>query len=128
MMSIATAQSKGGTGKSTVAIHLAVTATHLGYKTVLIDTDVQRSATNWGKRRSAHAPAIMPMDANALSDRLDKLASDFDLAFVDTPGHDLKALSRAAVSVDLTLIVSRPARFDIETAIEVRDRSPGRPP
>lgn len=44
---IALANPKGGTGKSTLAIHLAVAAHRVGNQTLLVDTDEQRSVLDW---------------------------------------------------------------------------------
>ena len=47
---------KGGAGKSTVAIHLAV---FFGADTVLVDCDRQESARKWGDRRTADTPDVI---------------------------------------------------------------------
>lgn len=120
MISIASGQTKGGTGKTSVSVHLSVTAAHLFQrKTVLIDIDVQRSATKWGMRRNAAGPVVISSDAASLPNLLGRLAGEFDFCVVDVPGHDLNALSNAAVNVDLTLLVTRPNQLDIEPAVEV---------
>src|SRR5689334_1450018 len=41
---------KGGTGKSTLAIHLAVAATQAGRRVTLMDTDPQATVMTWGQR------------------------------------------------------------------------------
>lgn len=42
---------KGGSGKTTTAVHMAVCAARRGLKTALIDIDIQRSASNWNQSR-----------------------------------------------------------------------------
>jgi chromosome partitioning protein len=42
---------KGGSGKTTCAIHLAIAASRQKQKVVLLDLDPQGSAASWGKRR-----------------------------------------------------------------------------
>ncbi|QEG36260.1 MinD/ParA/CobQ/CobA-like protein [Bythopirellula goksoeyrii] len=46
-MLIAFANSKGGVGKSTLAVHLAVLLFDLGKTVALLDTDKQRSSSTW---------------------------------------------------------------------------------
>src|SRR5690349_3222338 len=46
-MMIVCANSKGGVGKSTLATHLAVWLHDRGFRTALLDTDKQRSSSQW---------------------------------------------------------------------------------
>nr|WP_137830278.1 ParA family protein [Methylobacterium sp. L1A1] len=53
MRTIAVISQKGGIGKSTVAVHLALAGTLVGFRTALVDLDPQATARKWGaKRRS----------------------------------------------------------------------------
>lgn len=123
MNSVALTNYKGGSGKSSAAIHLAVAAACRGLRTVIIDTDQQRSASAWARRRPADSFDVQVIATNAerLSACIAPYADRTDFCVVDTPGHDWKALSCAAVAVDLSLIVTRPSQFDAETALKVRD-------
>jgi hypothetical protein len=57
MLTIApVAQKKSGTGKTTLALSLAVAA---GRRTLIVDLDPQASACKWGDRRNQDAPAII---------------------------------------------------------------------
>jgi chromosome partitioning protein len=121
MISFATVQYKGGSGKSTAALHLAVAAITRRLKVALIDVDEQRSIAKWAARRNLKAPLVIALDPSEVSHWLGEFGADHDLCIVDTPGHDWKALSCAVASVDFTLVVSRPATLDLEMAIEVRN-------
>ena len=121
MQSIAIIQHKGGSSKTTIATNLAVVAANCGLRTALIDTDVQGSATRWARRRNCPMPTVVAVNCECLPAWLRKFGPEYDLCIVDTPGHDWRVLSHAAVSVDLNLIVSRPCQFDLETAIQVAD-------
>ena len=48
MKTIAILSQKGGAGKTTLAINLAVAAEHFKNKSAIIDIDGQASATSWG--------------------------------------------------------------------------------
>jgi len=120
MIVISPVQSKGGTGKSTVGIQLATTATCLlGLRTAIVDTDPQGSATKWAGRRAPPLPLLFKSTPARLQDDLRQLRSSVDLCIVDTSGHDLAALSQAAVSSNLTVVATRPTELDREAAVDV---------
>ena len=57
MKTLAILSRKGGTGKTTLAVHLSVAATLAGHTTVLIDLDPQASACKWSDIRQADSPS-----------------------------------------------------------------------
>jgi chromosome partitioning protein len=123
MMSVGVTNYKGGTGKTTTGVNLAVAAASRGLRTIVLDTDAQASASQWAHRRTIRTLdlKVVETDADRLSACMERYADQADFCVVDTPGHDWKALSCVAVAVDLSLIVTRPAQFDAETALKVRD-------
>ncbi len=56
---IAVISQKGGTGKSTIAIHLAVAAHLAGHRCAVVDLDPQASARKWGDKREADGPEVV---------------------------------------------------------------------
>ena len=86
MKTVAIISQKGGTGKTTVAVHLSVEATRAGHKVALIDLDPQASATKWSITRSADAPIAVSAHAVMLRQELYKAEqAGVDLAIIDTP-------------------------------------------
>src|SRR5215468_131586 len=59
---------KGGTGKSTIATHLAVCAARHGQAVALFDIDPQASAAKWSDRRAAEGPPVVRAGAVQLPD------------------------------------------------------------
>lgn len=108
---------KGGSGKSTVALHLASCAEKAGISTAILDTDPQGSAHRWFERREVETPQVQrEIDADALP-KLAKIAATngIDLLLIDTPGKaETTALAACELS-DLVLIPVRPTQFDLET-------------
>ena len=62
MISVLVANSKGGCGKTTIATHLASAFAAGGLKTVLADSDRQKSSLGWLKTRPSWAPKIRGLD------------------------------------------------------------------
>jgi len=54
---------KGGAGKTTIAINLAVAAEACGWRTALVDLDPQASAAGWGDHRERDLPLVAAVPA-----------------------------------------------------------------
>jgi chromosome partitioning protein len=106
---------KGGTGKSVLAINLAVAAQLNGEKVCVIDLDRQGTVANWYETRTAESPAVLNADQVAnLPDALKRLAANgFTLAIIDTKGEDTHGTRGAMQRADLCLIPIRPAGPDL---------------
>jgi chromosome partitioning protein len=108
---------KGGSGKTTLAVHTAVAALDDRLDVLIVDTDPQQSATVWGKARSAKAPLIATIATSDL-ERVMVAAEteDIDLIIVDTAPHAAPEAARIARAADLVLIPCRPTAFDLAAA------------
>jgi chromosome partitioning protein len=108
---IAGISQKGGTGKTTLALHLAVAA---GNKSAVIDLDPQASASAWRDLRQAENPPVVSVQPSRLAQAL-KVAREADASFViiDTAPHSEGSALAAARAADLILIPCRPALLDL---------------
>lgn len=117
MKKIAFLSQKGGSGKTTLAVHTAVAAYEAGETVVVIDTDPQKSATVWGEARSQDTPIVATVATAELSQVLSVADKEgMSLAIVDTAPHAAPAAAKIAQSVDLIVIPCRPTAFDIAAA------------
>ncbi len=113
---------KGGTGKTTAGLGLAVAAARAGQATAIIDLDPQANAANWKDRREAHNPAVVSAQVSRLRQTLEAAREHgAEFVIVDTPGKSDSAAIEAARSADLILIPVRPQIFDLETLPAMRD-------
>lgn len=114
MKTIAIVSQKGGSGKTTVAVHLAVCAELSGKTSAIIDLDPQASALEWRSRREAGTPEVITATPEQLPALLKSAkANGADLAIIDTAPHSDRAAVAAADLADLVLIPCRPSAFDV---------------
>ncbi len=114
MKTLAIISQKGGAGKTTLALHLAVAARIKKKTAAIIDLDPQASAANWGDSREDEYPAVV----SAQPARLVKVLAaakeaGAKLAVIDTAPHSESAALAAARAADLVIIPCRPAILDL---------------
>ena len=113
MYTIALLAQKGGTGKTTLAVHVAADFEGAGGSAALIDLDPQASAALWGDRRG-RSPFVGAVPAARLDAALAAARrSGAGLVVIDTAPHSESAALAAARAADLALVPLRPGLFDI---------------
>jgi len=116
MKTIALIAQKGGTGKTTLALCLAVAAEQDGLNTLIVNLDPQATACNWGDRRQSESPLVIDAQPARMPQALDRARSGgINLVVIDTPARSEQAALAAAELADLIIIPCRPQRFDLET-------------
>lgn len=119
MRSIAVVSRKGGSGKTTLAAHLAVAAERAGAGPVaLIDTDPQASLADWWNSREAAAPLFVQTGFDQLArDRGRLEEAGVELLIVDTPPAVSSSIEQCVALADLVVIPSRPSPHDIRSVL-----------
>jgi chromosome partitioning protein len=115
LYTIVAASQKGGSGKTTLAGHLAVEASRAGAGAVaLIDTDPQGSLAMWWNARKAPEPHFVKaglLDLSAALAHLDKMG--FRIAIIDTPPAITASISQVVAHADLVIVPTRPSPHDL---------------
>jgi chromosome partitioning protein len=122
MRTIALLARKGGTGKTTLAIHLAVLAAESGRRVLLVDTDPQHSAGDWWRTRNTDIPRLVECAAKRVPEVLRAAKADgIDLVVVDTrPSVEADTVEIARLS-DMVLIPTRPGILDLRAIAPTTD-------
>src|ERR1700737_3943108 len=112
------ASRKGGTGKSTLAAHLAAHVHKATKPCFLIDADPQGSLTLWHKLRGTNEPAIKTA-VNSVSGIVSAAKRDgIEWVFIDTP-PTMPAVAEAPIkNATMVIIPARPGVFDVNAVKE----------
>ena len=115
MPTIAIISQKGGSGKTTIALHLAASATQAKKPACVIDTDPQATAAAWGDWRGDFFPLVVTSPPARLAKTIERAhkQDDVQVVVIDTPPHAEAAMREAIKAADLVLIPSRPRAFDL---------------
>ena len=114
MQTVALLARKGGTGKTTLAVHLAVLAASTGRRVLLVDTDPQRSAGDWWRVRKTDDPQLVECAVKRVPAVLDAARADgVDLVVVDTRPSVEADTADIARLADIVLIPTRPGILDL---------------
>jgi len=116
-MILAVGNVKGGVGKTTLALNLAIVRASDGHEVLLVDGDEQGTALLFTELRTAELGApgytAVRLQGTALRTQVRQLAPKYDDLIIDVGGRDTGSL-RAALTVAHTLVIPvQPRSFDI---------------
>ena len=112
-MIIALTNSKGGVGKSTLAVHLAVWWQEQGAKVALVDADAQGSSSVWLHEAAPDLPVLRLQTADEILEGVPKLQTQFEHLIIDGPAG-LSEVTRAILLVaDMALLPCGPSALDL---------------
>ncbi len=131
---IALTNSKGGVGKSTVAVHLAAWCHRCGQHTALVDADAQGASSVWLHEAEPDIAIARLQTPDEILDQVPRLATQFDVLVIDGPAG-LSEVTRAVLLVaNLALLPCGPSVLDLRAlqeairVVEQAQRIRGGPP
>lgn len=115
-MILALTNSKGGVGKSTLAVHLAVWLMERGHSVALVDADVQGSSSAWFKEAAPGGVLIRLATPDDVMEQVPQIAAAHEYVVVDGPAG-LSELTRTILFLtDATFLPCGPSVLDLRAA------------
>src|SRR5690349_19079092 len=120
---VTVAQQKGGAGKSTLAIHLAVAWASAGRRVAVVDIDPQASVSHWDERRGSHCkgkangngemPHVVKLAGWRTANEVDRLGREHDIVVIDSPPHAATEARIAVRAARLVVVPMQPSVMDL---------------
>ena len=114
-MIIAVLNSKGGSGKTTLATNVATALHRRGHSVLVVDSDPQGSARDWHEAHPEEAdlPPVVGMDRATLHRDLPTIGRPFDYVIIDGAAKLEEVTASAVRAADFVLIPVRHSGFDL---------------
>ena len=112
-MVIVLANSKGGVGKSTLAVHLAVWLHERGRSVILADCDAQRSSSDWIKEAAPEVKTVRLAGPDDILNKLPRLAQEADYVVADGPGSNTEISRALLLRADLALVPCKASMLEV---------------
>jgi len=113
------AQDKGGPGKTTTALLFAADVALDGYRTVVIDTDINQQAAAFINKASISSLSVIPdIREETVVQAIQKAEAENDIVIVDLPGGSSMLAIKALCLSHLVIIPSQPNLPDVKAAMK----------
>ena len=112
-MIIVVANSKGGVGKSTLAVHLAAWLHEQGHTVTLADCDTQASSSEWAKEAIPEVKSVRLSDPDEILDRLPTLGQQSAFVVADGPGSNTETSRALLLRADLAIVPCKASMLEV---------------
>jgi chromosome partitioning protein len=133
-MIIVVANTKGGVGKSTLAVHLASWLSEQGHSVTLADCDTQQSSSEWVREALPAVKAVRLAGPDEILNEMAGLASECDFLVADGPGSNTETSRALLLLGDLAVVPCKASMLEVralakatETLRQAQDIRGGKP-
>jgi chromosome partitioning protein len=112
-MIIGIANSKGGVGKSTIAVHLAAWLHAHGHRVTLADCDTQQSSSEWIREAAPGVKAVRLENPDVILNELPALYADADYVIADGPGSQTETSRALLLRADLAIVPCKASMLEV---------------
>jgi chromosome partitioning protein len=113
IMIIAIANSKGGVGKSTLAVHLAAWLQKQGHRVTLADCDTQQSSSEWIRESVPEIKTVRLDNPDEILNDLPLLNQDADFVVADGPGSQTETSRALLLRADLAIVPCKASMLEV---------------
>jgi len=115
-MIVATVNSKGGVGKSTIATHFAIWLRENQVDVCLVDSDVQSSSTIWAHEAEPDLPIERLQTPDEIIERIPELEEKYEALVIDGPAGLSEVTRAIMLKAHLALLPCGPSVLDLRAA------------
>lgn len=115
-MLLAMVNSKGGVGKSTLAVHASVWLCERGLRVAVIDADAQGSTSQWLSQAAPDIRIEACHTAQEITDRWQRLRMLYDVVVADGPAALNAETGALVASADVVLLPIGPSMMDVQAS------------
>jgi chromosome partitioning protein len=120
-MIIVIANSKGGVGKSTLAVHLASWLHAQGHRVTLADCDTQQSSSEWIREATPGVTAVRLDNPDIILNELPQLAQDADYVVADGPGSQTETSRALLLRADMAIVPCKASMLEVRALAKATD-------
>ena len=112
-MIITIANSKGGVGKSTLAVHLAAWLHEQGHSVTLADCDTQQSSSEWIREAIPELKTVRLDNPNEILNELPALGTETDFVVADGPGSNTETSRALLLRADFAIVPCKASMLEV---------------